>query len=223
MPRPMISLIHTTARPDIWFETCKKWYDWCDNPDDVEYCLCNEPGKGLYNLHHLPWFNHRIIANQGRPCLVDGWNTAAAISTGTLMVGIADDLVPTGPHWDTQLLDAVPQEVRDREAFIWPSTSSPSDSELCIHPILTRSYYERFGYWFYPEYWAPFADNENWDVANLLGAVFDIRDKLNFDHQHPVYKKRDDDAVYTKNLSRWDADRALYFKRKQNGFLRRPE
>lgn len=217
MPKPTISLVHSTARPDKWYDTCKKWFDCCDNPNDVEYCLCYEPSKGNY-FRAAPWKNLNVAPNEGRACLVDGWNTAASLSTGTLLVGIADDLFPTGPHWDTKLLDVVPETVQQEEAFIWPSTSSESDAYIGIHPILTRRYYERFGYWFYPEYWAVFCDNENWDIAQRDGVVYDIRRTLTFDHRHTTNNKRTGDDVDTNTLSRWAKDEALYKERKAAGF-----
>ena len=218
MPRPTISLIHTTARPDKWLEACRKWFDYCDNPADVEYCLCYEASKGAYQLEKIPFNHTKLQPNTGRPCLVDGFNSAAAISTGTLLVLIADDFVPTGDHWDSQLLAAVPSHVRNMEAFIWPSTSSESDAYICIHPIITRTYYNRYGYWFYPKYHSVFADNEKFELAQRDDVIYDIRDKLNFDHQHPMFNKREGDAVYTANLASWGEDERLYNQRKKEGF-----
>ena len=217
MPRPLISIIHSSARPAQWWDTCFQWFDLCDKPDEVEYCLCYEPGKGDYRLGSHPWKNFVSAPTKGRPCLVDGWNTAAALSTGSLIVGIADDLLP-GPHWDAKLIEAMSPEILGREAFIWPSTNSASDSEICIHPILTRARYDRFGYWFYPGYWAVFCDNENWDLARRDGVIYDVRDKVLLDHRHTTSNKRVGDSVDTGNLSRWGADEALYKRRKATGF-----
>ena len=40
MSRPLISLLHASARPNQWAATWAVWMSRCDRPESVEYVLC---------------------------------------------------------------------------------------------------------------------------------------------------------------------------------------
>ena len=134
MARPLISLLHPTARvkasesfPRGWRDACAQFFSSCDHPENVEYVISVHesrwfdfwggelkwnPSLGVrkiecegthYFIHFERWGAVKIVKNTGRDCVVDQLNCAAAASSGSLLVGVMDDL-RAPEHWDTLLL-----------------------------------------------------------------------------------------------------------------------
>jgi len=217
-PEPLISLLHTTARtPDGWVRAFCDWSDKAENPARIEYVLCVD--RGALTLEQIDAFRTRfngaghfgsfkIVENTGRPCAVDGWNAAAAASTGKLLVTVSDDLFPPAA-WDTGLLTACAD--LDRQAALEIEAGSGS---LMTFSILTRAYYERYGYIFFPEYLGMFGDNDFTETARRDGVVVDAK-HLVFTHEHPAYNTAAMDAIYAHQHRReaWAVGKATFKKR----------
>lgn len=175
--RPVISILHPTARPEKWGAAYAQWLDTCDDPSRVEYVLVPEWDLEIEGGPTFP--NTVVERNHGRPCLVDSYNQAAELAQGQVLVVSADDFFPF-PHWDTELLAFLGNRL-DKEAVVW--VDNPT---MLIQPIITRPYYERYGYLFYSGYFGWYADNEFDTVARRDGVVLDARDVLPFRHAHHV-------------------------------------
>jgi hypothetical protein len=211
-----ISLIHASARPNGWIDAYRAWMASAANPGDLEYVLA-------VDLDQAPEFRDvppdvKLVINHGRCCAVDAWNVAARAATGRLLVQVADDFFPP-PMWDEALISRVPD--LDGEHVIAIYEGRP-DRLLC-HSILTRAYYDRYGYLFYPEYHGMWADDEFTDVAYRDGVVIEARD-LVFNHKHPAFGTRESDALDAVHQSSTNylLGQARYRYRKANGFPRRP-
>jgi hypothetical protein len=214
---PMISLLHPTARPHRWEAVHRAWLRACAQPERVEYVLV--PEWDLDNGVSSRFGRLVIKRNQGRPCLVDAFNQAAALSTGRVLVVIADDFFPF-PLWDVGLLHTLEGKL-DEQVAVWASTGGANDARFIVHPILTRAYYERYGFLFWYEYEAWFADNEFSDVAHRDGVVLDARKVLRFDHCHPSRGLVAADAINQRQDSRGASIfRSVYERRKRDGFPR---
>lgn len=215
----LISLIHTTARPEKWFAACNDWYKNCSSPEQVEYVLV--PERKFFNELFEPWFpfeNSKWGWNPGRPCLVDGYNHAAKISTGSVLVLVADDYF-SAPGWDERLLQVLGDKT-DKEAVVWAATGGGNDKNFIVMPILTRQYYSKYGYVFWPEYQAWCADNEFDVVARRDGVIIDARTILKFDHKHPSHTSTPSDEIYRKQETQSGEARSLFVKRQGQRFPR---
>jgi hypothetical protein len=219
MPALHISLLHTTIRPQKWVLACQAWYDCCDKPDRVEYVLTPEKTDAEW-FFAIPFKHHVIEWNNGRPCAVDGFNYAAKLSHGQVLVIVADDFFPP-PHWDSQLLGVLGRKA-SKEAVVWVSTKGENDSRFITLPILTRKYYERYGYVLWPEYQSWYSDCEFTEVAQRDGVIIDARKTLNFDHRYPWrpdLRQAPDEINLRQNNQGAEAE-LLYEKRKSAGFPR---
>jgi hypothetical protein len=220
---PSFSLIHTTKRLQGggWIEAARRWMAAAANPLDVEYVLsidaedfkgaasegphCLAPavpvvdltGGPLWRVEESaagPGFEFRLAINDGRPCPVDGWNAAAAASRGKFLITVSDDWAPI-PRWDAALLGVIPS--LDGQYVVWVSTGG--NSRVMTFSMLTRAYYERYGYVFYPEYVGMLADDDFTLTAQIDGVIIDCRESLPvFQHFHPAYGTAQNDAVYAR-------------------------
>jgi hypothetical protein len=247
LPRPIFSLIHCTARldphqPFYWTDTMNVWRDRCDHPDRVEYILCADKRHKQDALTPLlmgeigygGWNPFRAIFNEGRECAVDAWNFAAAESKGNVLITVADDYF-SPEHWDTQLWEAIVAIDPTPETSLMKSLGavlSPADWEFVLDvdnqdnsfPLLpftfiSRAYYKRLGYLFWPEYLGIGADVDFTAVARRDGVVIDAR-HLKFEHRHWGRGLREFDQVDAHQQSP-EADRAhhsVLARREREGF-----
>jgi hypothetical protein len=186
---PTFSLCHSTARlkNDGWRPAAQEWFDKCDDPSRVEHILVTDDPS----FTTAPVFTHTIFGvNRGRKCAVDGWNKSAELSTGKFLITVADDWFPC-EHWDTELLKVIP----DLEGEYMLEVDTGGNPGLLTFSMLTRKYYRRYGYLFYPEYLGMYADNEVTDVARRDGVVVDAK-HLFFEHKHPLYGHGEMDEVH---------------------------
>lgn len=208
-----ISLLHPTIRPEAWQAASRAWIETCESPANVQYVLVPEPGVGFgrFAPAEFPLVGDGFISlNKRGRGLPQAFNHAASVSDGRILVTIADDLWPCA-GWDRILLEAVgTTEI----AAVWAEVGIPHlDSQIIVHPILTRGYYEqRGGQIFHEGYTAWYADNEFSDIAMRDGVIIDARERLKFKHAHFA------DEVDSFHNQRGEQDRVLYEARKAAGF-----
>jgi len=212
----VFSLCHATARIPGWEKAAIQWFVKANHPERVEYILAtDEPLTtpvpiGFFDGH----FKTTTMRSSPRGAVAPQ-NRAAAISQGKVIVIIADDFFPC-PGWDTELLKAIP----DLDA---PSVLDVDNQDgaypLIAHPIMTRAYYERFGYVIHPDYPHTMGDVEFTEVARQSGCVIDAR-HLTFLHLNPDTGTAQWDDVYHRNRSKemLDQGRAIFKRREAARF-----
>ena len=65
--------------------------------------------------------------------------------------------------------------------------------------ILTRQRYKDQGYMFHPAFWSVYSDDWFSHCAFRDGVVIDARDRITFEHLHPVFGKAEMDATYSRS------------------------
>ena len=236
--RPLFSICHTTARPEGWQQSFGAWcgretgQSRAEYLGGLEYILCIDRRWGFasemaqefkaFAASQYPNVDFKVVWNNGRKCMVDGYAFAAAASTGSILILNSDDMFPPkdwdldlemqsccGPHNHGHVADFV----------IQVSSGTPADArDLMVLQILSRTRYERLGYVLYPGYESMFADDDFSEHARHDGVVIDAR-HLVFEHRHPalndsvdgVYKHQNKSQARTAGLS-------LLQKRRENGF-----
>lgn len=233
MNTPLFSILHSSARPEKWREVYDAWISAAVDPSRVEYVLCIDErwgfpaeGKQEFGVFGGP---DVLVWNRRRRCYVDGVNTAAAASTGRILIVNADDQFPA-LAWDEGLVADLerhaaafqglrgdpatwPDGVFSADGSLWPnefvvevSTGTPNEHErgILVMPILSRKRYERLGYVFYPEYESMFADNDFYQQASFDNVIISAR-RLYFPHKHPLF----DESVRKPGVA-WQETDAAY-------------
>lgn len=220
-----------------------------DHPERIEYVLAVHESRWLDYKAYPPidspvhvvdagWHSIKEVRNTGADANIAQANAAAAASTGKLLVGVMDDIVPP-EHWDTLLLDAIaakdlprPELLKpgmvdwqpdlDTELILHCSTGSPSDKDLMNAGAMTRKRYERYGYLCHPDFESMYADN--WftfearrDEAAGLCKIITRMDIL-FEHRHPIFGKGEPDEIYAlQNRELAYREGAAIFHQKMTG------
>jgi hypothetical protein len=219
---PTFSLAYTSVRPAILPQIVKLW-DERSKHKDHEWCLSvdagHEPARAsavAVAEQYSGKYQVKVGVNSGRKNCVDGWNVAAALTTGKVIIAVADDFVPP-PNWDEALLALQPDGWPDGEHVV--HVNDGFIGHIFTLAILTRKRYDRFGYLWYPGYESMFVDTEFGEVAKADGVVIEAMHLL-FEHMHHACGKRPKDSADAnhENDVRWKRGEMLFNYRKQRGF-----
>lgn len=216
MSTPVFSICHATARTTGWMASRQCWLENADDIQQVEYVLSVHVEDFDRDFLQVP-----LVVYGGKRDSVTGWNHAASISTGQILILNADDFFPP-PHWDSLLLDRItgdaPPECpicgkaklskvcngcgfeSEKEFAIHVSTGNPDtlwDRRLMALGIISRPLYKKWGYALYPEYESMDSDVDMTEHAYQDGLVIEAFD-LVFEHRHPAFGKAEMDEVYRK-------------------------
>jgi hypothetical protein len=186
-----ITLLHATRNmPARALATKNTWLERATNPENVEHIF----GIQSDDVESHAAFGEQGVAASAPPpawasSSVANWNAAAAISTGDILVVIADDLTPP-EGWDAQL-----QKLPDgnKEWACYVPDSLREDGLMC-HPVLSRALYKKRGYVFHPDFYGVFCDND-FSIRSLLETTILQVKGLKWQHDHPSNKSRPRDAI----------------------------
>ncbi len=218
---PSFSILHTTARREGWKASYDAWYKqgiMCRS----EYVLCMDRRWGFTSedAEEARKLDIKVVWNNGRRCMVDGYSYAAAASTKSVLILNSDDMRPC-VEWDWQLSTAICNKTRVDYDFVVQVKSDAAADErgLMVLQILSRARYERLGYALYPGYESLYADDEFGDHARQDGVVIDAT-HLVFPHLHFTEGKSEVDEVYQhqNRPTSMQLGMDLYNDRKRKGF-----
>lgn len=218
------SLCYTSIRPEFIPEVVKIWLKYARNLENVDVVIAvdsgNEECLKAAEAVVSQWgesISVQVCVQPEKPfTCVKGWNLAAKIAHGDVLIAIADDFVPP-KDWD-KLLSEVGDpgwHLEDKVVKVWDGYNP----DLCTLSILTRARYERLGYMFYPGYLSMFNDTEFTAHAKQDGAVIEAMQLL-FEHHHPDCGKRqrDDHDIEHASSFRWKMGEMLFNFRKERNF-----
>lgn len=149
-----------------------------------------------------------------------------------LLVG-SDDMWPRVDWYNEIILEDMQKYFPDTDGCLWYDTedlhkarhiNAPKGSPqflqkgICMLPVMGRKYYERFGYVYHPAYKAFWCDNEYTRVAQRLGKIQYIENRI-IEHQHPSWGGgMPDDDLYQRNNKLFREDMKTFNARQRNGF-----
>lgn len=206
----MISLLHPSrGRPEKSFLNAKEWIEKAGC--EVELILSLDKSDGanqLYAPSYLGFANHILI--EDNDSVVQATNKAAAISKGDILVFMSDDFV-CPDNWALKII----QQTQDKTDWI-AKTWDGIQKWIITMPIMDRTYYNRFGYIYYPEYLHMFCDTELTCVADLTGRKINL--DIPFTHNHYSTGKSVKDEVSIRADATWDQGEKLFVERAKRNF-----
>ena len=137
---------------------------------------------------------------------MEGWQ-------GDIVVNMSDDMRFLKQGFDIDIINAFEGNL---DLFIhFPD--GRVNHLLPTMSIMGRTYYDRFGYIYHPQYESLWCDNEAMDVAKMCNA-YKYVDKRIFDHYHPAWTGEPVDALLNHTQSFYRADEITYIRRSKAGF-----
>lgn len=203
----MISLVHPTrSRPDKSKATINNWISRAGHAVELIVSIDeDDPHKGTYQAIYP-----NCIVNPNKSA-VDAINNAAKVATGDILIVVSDD--SDCPHqWATK----IQQSTHGKRDFVL-KVNDGIQRWIITMPVIDRTYYNRFGYIYYPGYGHMFCDTELTHVADILGRTIRRQD-LSFPHRHYSVTKERKDETTLKADSTWNQGKQLYLQRVKENF-----
>jgi hypothetical protein len=121
------------------------------------------------------------------------WNNLAAKATGDAIFVIADDIFNKTCNWQDIVLSRIPNFLSEPWAVVGDDLlrlegSTTWNRGLAGHPLMSRHYYDLFGYVWYPGYPSQYCDNEFYEVGNAIGRLVYIPEFV-YENCHPLAGK----------------------------------
>lgn len=221
-----ISLIHPSrSRPQMAYNNYLNWIGKSEAHNSgmsnitIEHILSLDLDEPKYNEYVELFGAHHIVReNPNEGYVVGATNAAAKYATGDILIYLSDDF-DCPKNWDRLIVDrvnpTVPQILKVDDCL-----QAMGVAVLTI-PIMTRAFYDKFGYFFYPEYKSMFCDEDLYHVARLMNALV-FAPELKFPHLHPsnpseTLRSKSDDT-YNRSNGMWAQGQATHNKRSKTNY-----
>lgn len=219
----MISLIHPSrGRAEKSFNNTMNWLNKSgdcnvevilstDISDHFGFTYCEKypPYPADSKTHYV-----RHYCNDNNS-VVQATNNGAKEAKGDILIYLSDDF-DCPSNWG-------PLVLKEFEGVEGPCLLKVDDCLQPFHipvltiPIMNRALYERLGYFWHPEYKSMFVDEDLYQVCKKNGWIKNAP-HLKFQHNHVSVGKAQDDETYRNSAKNWDQGKALFARRKAQGF-----
>lgn len=213
-----ISLVHPSrGRVEQALAAAREWAAKRSGAHEIEHILSvdtDDPAREAYV--RMARDAGLIIVVHPNRTMIQAANAGARHATGQLLIVVSDDF-GCPERWDESLAGLV--SGRDEAAV---QVGDGIGSRIMTLPVLTRAYYKRLGYVYFPGYRSMFADDDLTAVAARDGVLIDAR-HLEFPHRHYFIGASPVDATYLRQNSgeSWWYGWALFEQRRVSDFGRR--
>lgn len=174
------SVLHATRRGKLAVDKMYMWLTLAEKAGAIEWIFAvDEDDKESQEA--LKGYRTVIVPSGKGP--VAAWNEAAKASTGKILIQMSDDWFSPGA-WDAMIYQKLASKIDD-EAVLRISDGHRKDDLMCM-AILTRKYFDRYGYVFHPDYFSMYSDNHfSWQAAE--DEVIVEGSEIVFQHAHPLF------------------------------------
>ena len=214
---PTISIIHPSrGRVQMATETAIKWLNNAKHREQIEYwfsCDSDDPQSQQY-LDAITQLGVRGTFSVNGTA-INAINKAVQYTNGNLIIVVSDDF-DCFYGWDDFLLCSLHGK---NDYIVKTSDGYMNNNWLITLPIMDRTYYNRFGYIYFPDYKHMFSDTEMTCVGNMMGKVIDLQNpSAVFQHNHYSIQRMAKDAINEKNDATWHQGKELFLARHANNF-----
>lgn len=204
------SLIHPSrGRPQQAYGTVTEWISKSGNVE-VEHILSidtSDPLKVEYD-NLFPSY----LCNDNKS-VVEATNNAAKQATGDVLIYLSDDF-KCPDNWG-ELIEA--KGLTGEWVLKVDDCLQPFNVAVLTIPIMSRSVYNKLGYFWHPEYKSMFCDEHLYWKAKLNNWLV-MAPELKFPHHHYSVGKAQHDETYKNSEANWDQGKAVFAKHKAEGF-----
>lgn len=132
-----------------------------------------------------------------------------------ILINMSDDMEFIQHGFDLTILDDYSKLPNGDVLMHYPDQAA--GAALITMAIMDRKYYDRFGYIYNPEYKSLFCDNEQQEVAKILGRYKFFKTRL-FNHNHPAWGLLPVDPLMVHTESFHAEDKITFERRKAINF-----
>ena len=203
----------TRSRPDLFKRGISSIVDNCISEDYQILVSYDQDDTTMEGIEDYYKGNTKIVFCKGTSTgKINAINRDLdKITDWDILVNMSDDMIFTQNGFDAFIrggFDNLDQ------CLHFPDGNTTA---IITMSVLGKAFFDRFGYIYHPDYISLFCDNEQTEVAKILGA-YKFIDKKMFEHRHPAWAKAETDEQYRHTESFWGQDEATFLRRKAINF-----
>lgn len=216
-----ITLIHPSrSRPQMAYNNYLNWIGKSEAHNSgisnitIEHILSLDLDEPKYDKYVELFGAHHIVReNPNDGYVVGATNAAAKYATGDILIYLSDDF-DCPKYWDRLIVEKL--DINLEQILKVDDCLQAMGVAVLTIPIMTRAFYNKFGYFFHPEYKSMFCDEDLYHVARIMnGLVF--APELKFPHLHPSNPsetlRSNSDDTYNRSNGMWSQGQAIHNKR----------
>jgi len=211
----------TRGRKHKFFNTFKKYYDLCENINNISFLISIDVDDSDMNnqdtIDILENFkNTEVILGESLSKIHAVNRDINVTSDWDILLLASDDMIPVVKGYDKIIIDNMSSIYPDTDGVLWFNDGFQGNrlNTLCI---LGKKYYERFNYIYYPKYKSTWCDNEFMSVSSILNKHTYFNEVI-IKHEHPDWGYGNRDLIHDKNQIDLSYDNRLYLERKKINF-----
>tara|TARA_R100001244_G_scaffold115459_1_gene85637 strand:+ start:666 stop:1346 length:681 start_codon:yes stop_codon:yes gene_type:complete len=216
----------TRSRPQLFERGIKSIIDNCISDDYIILVSYDNDDHTMKNVRESHYKNTVLSAGTSLNKIHAINRDVSAMPEWDILVNMSDDMLFTKKGFDEIIRNNFALDLSMEMGMTY---KAKYNLDQCLHfpdgnrndlitmSIMGREYYERTSYIYNPEYKSLYCDNEQTDVAMLLGKYKYVNEDI-VRHLHPAYGKAAMDAQYVHTESLGGEDKVTYEKRKLKNF-----
>lgn len=203
------------GRPDKFKKTLSNHLEYLSHKNDYKFIFTFDEDDESMNNFEIKNFieklkiNYEIFYGESKN-KIEAINANLENQEFDVLILIPDDMIPCLNDYDEYIREIFEKSENGLDTILHFNTSTWADL-LDVWCIMGKTYYDRFGYIYYPEYKSICADNEYTEVAKILNKYI-FSELCPFNH----YFESDETAV--KNWYFNAEDDVVYQIRKKINF-----
>lgn len=217
----------TRQRPDIFLKVLNEYHAMCMNLADTFFLITCDNDDLTMTDEVIAKAEAISPIRNIKVCRGDSKTKIEAVNADfdkipehfqdwDIVFVISDDMDCKLIAWDEKIRCEMRDNFPDTDGSLW--FFDGFQTRINTISCLGRKYYERFNYIYHHSYKSLFSDNEQTELAQLLGKI-KFFDTIICLHVHPAWGNgRANDSLYVKNEAYWHEDEKTYNERKAINF-----
>lgn len=222
LQKQLFSIVHPTrGRPGQAWQCFHMWTQLFSGHNKLEYVFSLDADDAgsyfpiLRNESGGAGRDMKVVIHQNAT-MVEALNRGARHARGEILIYVSDDFECL-PNWDVEIQKAVHGKGKNGDWVLFVYDGIQKATQTIS--ILSRKYYDRFGYIYFPEYRSMWADPDFTETARRLKKNVNAF-HLTFRHRHPSVGGRPFDGTYARQDSgeAWAWGEKIFARRKADNF-----
>jgi hypothetical protein len=190
------------------FDQYKNWMAKSTGLVPIEHILSIDIDELQANEYRQLFKDSLIVQdNPSDGYVVGATNVAAKHAKGDILIYLSDDFdCPT--QWDVLIVNRLKGKVM---AGLEVNDSYQTNRNLLTIPIITRDLYDKWGFFWHPEFKSMFCDNFMYEQIKREGVLVDAMD-LVFEHKHYSRGLMAKDQTNTRSEAQYNNGRLIFNK-----------
>ena len=217
----------TRQRPEIFLKVLNEYHAMCMNLADTFFLISCDNDDATMTDEVIAKAEAISPIGNIKVCRGDSQTKIEAVNADfdkiperfqdwDIVFVISDDMDIKKLAWDETIRGDMKESSVDTDFYLWYFDGH--QNRISTVACMGRKYYDRFGYIYHPQYKSLFCDNEQSEVAQMLGKIKFFETPICV-HNHPAWGAgRNNDPLYIKNEAFWSSDEKVYNERKKINF-----